>query len=48
MKKKYIDKDGVFYLIFLMGLTIENQNKIINDLSSRIEHLEAHAIQDSD
>lgn len=47
MKKKYVDRDGLFYLIFLMSLTIKNQNETIDELKTRIEQLETHAILDS-
>lgn len=48
MKRKYLDDDGLFYLMFLMVLEIKNQNGIIEELEAEIEHLKQHVIIDSD
>lgn len=48
MSNKYLDADGLFYLMFLMILEIKNQNGIIEGLKTKIEQLEIHAILDSD
>lgn len=44
---KQLDRDGLFYLIFLFVSEIKDQNKTISELQSKIEELEHRAILDS-